>query len=220
MSKEMIIYGAGGHGKVIADIIEKSGGTIYGFIDDSKRGKESIFYHYPILGGLSELVELHHQQSNRFSVIIALGNNSARQDVALQLKSAGICFGTAIHPSAQLARGVTIGEGTVIMANSVINSDAVIGRFCIINTAATVDHDACIGDYVHLSPGVHLGGTVTIEASSWLGVGAAVINNIHIGQDVTVGAGSVVIRPIASHCVVVGNPARLLRKIVPEDILI
>jgi len=218
VKEAIIIYGAGGHGKVIADIIEKSGGLVRGFVDDEKHAAGPLFFGYPMLGSLTQLVELQKKKGVGFSVLVAIGRNPIRQVIAEKLECAGVTFGTAIHPSAQIGRDVIIGEGTVIMANSVINSGSKIGKFCIINTAATVDHDCIIGDYVHLSPGVHLGGTVTIERLSWVGVGAAVINNIHMGQSVIVGAGAVVIRPVESYSVMVGNPAHLIRSTIAEEI--
>ena len=103
---------------------------------------------------------------------------------------------TAIHPSAVIASDATIGAGSVVMANAVVNTGGVIGQHCIVNTGATVDHDCNLDDFVHLSPGVHLSGTVEIGRLSWLGISAAVTNNVNICGGCTIGAGAVVIKDI------------------------
>jgi sugar O-acyltransferase (sialic acid O-acetyltransferase NeuD family) len=208
--RKIIIYGASGHGKVIADIIEKAQGEILGFVDDdhSKWGKR--FFGYNVWGGeeyLSQLVE-----KEKISVIIGVGDNLNRKKIKEKLDREDIHFEKAVHPSAQLGRGVSIGEGTVVLANCVINSDTRIGNHCIINTAATIGHDDIIGDFVHISSGVHLGGSVQVDSLSWIGLGASVINNIHVAEKVIVGAGAVVIRNVEPNTTVAGNPARILHK--------
>lgn len=158
---------------------------------------------------------IDHAKKETFSVIIGIGDNHIRQKVQENLEAADTRFCTAIHPSAQLGTGVTIGEGTVVMANSVINPGTRVGSHCIINTAVTIDHDCIIGDFVHLSPGVRLGGSVRVDSFSWIGLGTSVINNIHVAEHTIVGAGAVVIRYVEPFTVVAGNPALLLRKNEP-----
>lgn len=209
-SKNLVIYGASGHAKVIADIIEKSGDTLLAFVDDDRALWTEQLLGYGIWKGMDELIE--QSKKGSFSVIVGIGINHTRRKLSEQLKKAGIIFGTAIHPSVVIGRDVIIGEGTVIMANAVINPCTSIGNHCIINTGVTVDHDNVIGDFVHLSPGAHLGGTVQIGAMSWVGLGAKVINNINIGENVIVGAGSTVIRNIEANSVVVGTPAALIKE--------
>lgn len=206
----VVIYGASGHGKVIADIVEKSGKTILAFVDDNETLWEKSFCGYPVWRGGGHLFE--YAKKETFSVIIGIGDNHRRWEIMKTMESAGICFGTAAHPSAQLGNDVNIGEGTVIMANSVINPGTRVGRHCIVNTAVTIDHDCIIGDFVHLSPGAHLGGSVQVDHSGWIGLGASIINNIYIGQHSIIGAGSVVIRNVEPYTVVAGNPAAFLRK--------
>lgn len=215
--KPIVIYGASGHGKVIADIIEKSGGTVMAFVDDDSTMWGQPFFDKPLWDGMNELIKLHKTSGVEFSVIVAIGKNDVRLTVAEKLKAAGLSLGTAIHPSAQIGKDVKIGEGTVVMAGAVINPGSRVGSFCIVNTASTIDHDCVVADYVHLSPGSHLGGTVQIGRDSWVGVGASVINNISIGEQVIIGAGAVVIRDVDDYSVVVGNPATLLRKTTPKE---
>lgn len=209
-NKAIVIYGAGGHGKVIADIVEKSGGTVPAFVDDDKSLWGKSFFGCPVWGGMDRLLQAARKE--RFGVIIAIGDNRIRREIQQALAKENIIFGTAIHPSVQLGRDVTVGEGTVIMANSVINPGSRVGGHCIVNTAVTIDHDCIIGDFVHLSPGAHLGGSVRVDAGSWIGLGASVINNIHVAENAVVGAGAVVIRDVEPHTVAAGNPAAFLHK--------
>lgn len=210
----VVIYGASGHGKVIADIVEKSGKTVLAFVDDNKTLWDKSFCGYPVWRGRSHLFE--YAKKEAFSVIIGIGDNHRRREIMKTLESAEICFNTAIHPSAQPGNDVNIGEGTVIMANSVINPGARVGRHCIVNTGVTIDHDCIIGDFVHISPGAHLGGSVRVDHSSWIGLGASIINNIYIGEHTIIGAGSVVIRNVDPYTVAAGNPAVFLRKNTKE----
>lgn len=208
--QKIIIYGASGHGKVIGDIVEKNGGQILGFLDDddSKWGK--LYFGYRVWGGEKYFTGLKEKED--ISVIIGVGDNPARKRIKEKLAKKNVHFGRAIHPSAQLGRNVTIGEGTVIMANCVVNSDTWIGNHCVVNTSASIGHDNIIGDFVHIAPGAHLGGSVKVGNLTWIGLGASVINNINVAEHSIVGAGAVVIRDVASHSVVGGNPARLLPK--------
>ena len=214
--KPVVIYGASGHGKVIADIIERSGGVVRAFVDDNPSLWGRPFFGLPLWNGMEAVLDQQEKEAHEYSVIVAVGNNPIRREIARKLQAAGVTFATAIHPMACVGRDVEIGEGTVVMANGVINPGSCLGAHCIINTAATVDHDCIIGDFVHLSPGVHLGGTVRIGPGSWLGVGASIINNLSIGERVMIGAGAVVIRDITDCSVMVGNPAHLIRKAMPE----
>lgn len=206
----VVIYGGSGHGKVIADIVEKSGKKVLAWVDDNETLWNKSFLGYPVWRGRSHLFE--YAKKENFSVIIGIGDNHRRWEIVKAVTSAGICFDTAIHPSAQLGNDVNIGEGTVIMANSVINPGARVGRHCIVNTAVTIDHDCIIGDFVHLSPGAHLGGSVRVDHSGWIGLGASIINNIYVGEHTIIGAGSVVIANVDAYTVVAGNPAAFLRK--------
>ena len=210
-NKDIVIYGASGHGKVIADIVEKSRGKVLAFIDDNEALWEKSFCGYPVWSGLSHLLQVRKKET--FALIVGIGDNLNRQKVQQRLAKEGFLFGTAIHPSVQLGKDVFVGEGTVVMANGVINPGTRVGSHCIVNTAVTIDHDCNIGDFVHLSPGAHLGGTVDVDASGWIGLGASVINNIHVAEHAIVGAGAVVVRDVEPHTVVVGNPAKFLRKV-------
>lgn len=198
-SKEIIIIGAGGHGRVIADIITLVGDIVIGFLDDKEPEKLS---EIPYLGTCKDI--LKYQKDAWF--IVGIGDNHTRKEM---MESYQVNWYTAIHPSAVIAHDVSVGKGTAVMANAVINTGSNIGKGVIINTAATIDHDCMISDYVHISPGAHLGGTVRIGSETWIGIGAIVSNNIDICGECIVGAGTVVIHPIEVRGVYVGVPAKI-----------
>ncbi|MBO5402303.1 MAG: acetyltransferase [Clostridia bacterium] len=187
MSKRLVIIGAGGHGKVIADIALKNGYTDIVFIDDNSKGECMGF---PIVGTTSDVEKLNDGNTE---FVIGIGNNATRKRLAEQFD---VNWTTLIHPSAQIAVNVSVGKGTVVMAGAVINVCSSVGDHCIINTCAVVEHDNVIGDYVHISPGVKLSGTVSVGRATWIGTGASVINNISICDDVIIGVGSVVVRDV------------------------
>ncbi|MEG1547529.1 MAG: acetyltransferase [Clostridia bacterium] len=199
MNKDVIILGAGGHGKVIMDIIKKNGDAVVGFLDDNPQ--DGFLCGLPVLGPICA-IENYREQA---TFVLAVGSNETRKLLA---ETFAARWYTAIHPSAQISEDVKIGAGTVVMANAVINASSIIGKHCIINTGAIVEHDNTIGDYVHLSPQAVLCGTVQVGALSHIGAGAVVINNITIGERVTLGAGAVVVRNICEPGTYVGVPAR------------
>ena len=209
--KRVIIYGAGGHGKVVCDNLEHDKDIeIVGFLDSDSHKKGEDFFGYKVLGGEELLQELI--KSGVGHAIIAIGDNEERKKIANLLHRKGFNFLTAVHPSASLSRGVKIGEGTVIMAGAIVNADTTIGKHVILNTASIVEHDSNIADYTHIAPGVCLGGTVTVGELALVGIGASVIPKIHIGRSSIVGAGAVLVKDVPDGVVVVGNPARILDK--------
>lgn len=203
--KSLAIFGASGHGKVVADAAESSGWSRIVFFDDFKKDSHK---HWPIAGNFESLC---NEISTYDGIIIAIGNNSIRNQKMVLLEKFKSIFATIVHPSAVVSRYAQVGAGTVILGGAVINTDAKIGCGVIINTSATVDHDCDINDYAHISPGAHLAGDVHIGFRTWLGIGACVKQAITIGNDVVVGAGAVVLKNVPDDKVAVGIPARLLR---------
>lgn len=200
MSKNVVVIGASGHGKVIADTIIKSGDKVVGFLDDGV-DKGSRVAGIEILGKIED-----YKIFENCEFIIAIGNPNIRRKIANDLP---VKWYTAIHPSAVISSlEVELGEGTVVMANAVINSSAKIGKHCIVNTGAIVEHDNYIGDYVHLSPNATLAGTVTVGEMTHIGVGACVKNNINIASNCTIGAGAVVVKDISESGTYIGVPVR------------
>ena len=196
---DVIIIGAGGHARVIADIVLRQGDRLLGFLDDNPDAKG-----IPVLG---KIADCHLWPHARF--LIGIGNSQVRQKLATTLQ--GVTFHTAIHPSATISPlGTTIGPGTVIMANAVINPGTTVGCHCIVNTGSIVEHDNTIGDYVHISVAAKTAGTVTIGNHTWVGIGATVSNNRTICSDCMIGAGAVVVKDITQPGTYVGVPARRL----------
>lgn len=202
MSKKLVIIGASGHGKVIADIALKNGYEIVGFLDDNDTIKE--IGGFPLLGSVADAVKF----AAECEFFIAIGNNRIREMIADKY---AVNWATLIHPTAVIGRDVEINAGTVVMANAVINPSARIGMHCIINTGAVIEHDNFLDDYVHVSPNVALAGTVHAGRRVHVGVGACVKNNVTITDDVTVGAGAAVVKDITEAGVYVGVPARRMR---------
>lgn len=195
----IIIIGCGGHGKVIADIAVKNGYKDISFIDDNTKG-ECI--GFPVIGTTNDIESFC---DGRTDFIIGIGNNYTRKFIA---EKYDINWTTLIHPSAQIAINVSIGNGTVVMAGAVINTCASIGKHCIINTGSIVEHDNKLGDYVHISPNGALGGTVKVGESTHIGIGAVVKNNIDICSNCVVGAGAVVVKNIENSGIYIGVPAK------------
>lgn len=184
----LVIVGAGGHGKVIADIALKNGYTDIKFVDDNVTG---ICLEFPIIGTTSNLETMDDGNTD---FVVAVGDNAVRRKI---VESHDMHWIDLIHPSAQIGYGVTIDEGTVMMAGAVINSGAKIGRHCIINSCSVIEHDNRIGDFVHISPNATLGGTVRVGENSHIGIGATVRNNVTIGRNTVIGAGAVVVKNIS-----------------------
>jgi sugar O-acyltransferase (sialic acid O-acetyltransferase NeuD family) len=200
----MYVIGAGGHGKVIADILIALGRPPIAFLDEAPQHNRVL--DIPVIQGL-ELPE------PTATVIIAVGDNFVRAKIVARYSS----FGVAIHPSARVSRDAEIGPGSVVMAGAVINPGARIGAHCIINSAACIDHDCLIADFAHVAPGATLGGNVQVGSGSFVGLGANVIHGIVIGEHTVVGAGSTVIRDIPARVVALGSPARVARTREPGD---
>ena len=207
MNKQIVIIGASGHGKVVADIARKSGYEDIVFLDDNPAAKTCSLY--PVVGTTEDLSP--HRGKD---FIVAIGNAAIRKKLQTRLTEAGVHIATLIHPNAVIGENVTLGVGTVVMAGAVVNPCAVIGNGCILNTCCSVDHDCVIGDYVHISVGAHVAGTAVIADNTWIGAGATVSNAIHITADCMVGAGAVVVHHLSQAGTYVGVPARIIK---PKD---
>lgn len=204
MSKSVVIIGASGHGKVIADIIVNSGDKVLGFLDDADDVQGKKIIGFPVLGKIAD-----YDNYRDCEFVIAIGNPYIREKIAIELP---VRWYTAIHPTAVISSlDVEIGEGTVIMANSVVNPSARIGKHCIINTGAIVEHDNILEDYVHLSPNVTLAGIVKVGKSTHIGAGSCTKQVINIASDCVIGAGSVIVKDITESGTYVGVPARKIK---------
>lgn len=207
MIKQLVIVGASGHGKVVADIAMKMNRweRIF-FLDDDTSIKKLI--GLDVVGATIEAIK-YKEKADFF---VAIGNNKTRKKIQENFIAQGLNIVTLVHPNAVIGIDVEIGIGTVIMAGVVINSSTRIGNGCIINTCSSVDHDNEIKDYVHLSPGVRTAGNVTVDHTTWLGIGSVVSNNIYICEECRIGSGAVVINRITESGTYTGVPARRIGK--------
>ena len=200
---KLLIIGAGGHGKVVADVaIKMNCWKSIQFLDDNHSLKQAL--GLDVIGNTSEYLNF----IDEYDLFIGIGNNAIRNKLHKILERNKASIPVLIHPSSIIANEVNIERGTVIMAGTVINSSTKIGKGCIINTGSTIDHDNNIEDFVHISPGVHVAGNVNIGKSSWLGIGSIIKNNVNITHNCIVGAGGVVIDDLFSSGKYVGVPVR------------
>lgn len=197
----MYLYGAGGHAKVIRDILEACSIPFSGVVTDNP--KEEMFMEKEII----------HSLENVDEAIICVGNNRTRKHLAEELSQVGISFGTAVHPSVIMSKYASVDEGTVIMQGAVVQSCTKIGKHCIINTAASIDHDNLLGDFVHISPHATLCGEVEVGEGTWIGAGSVVKQCVKIGKWSVIGAGSVVVNDIPDGVLAYGNPCKVIKKI-------
>lgn len=204
MAAEVVIIGGGSHGKVIADIVVKSGDRVAGFLDDGIPVGTKVL-GFPVLGPIAACRDF----SAHCRFIIALGSDALRAKIASCYPD--LPWYTAKHPTAATGLGITVDEGCSLHAFSAVNPDTSIGRHSIVNTGAIVEHDCRIGAFCHIAPNAVIGGFVSIGDHVFIGLGSAVRNMLSIVGGVTIGAGSVVIGDITEPGVYVGCPVRKIR---------
>ncbi|KWW14060.1 acetyltransferase [Peribacillus simplex] len=207
MKNNLLIIGASGHGKVVADIAFKMNKwNSIAFLDDDQTLYSSM--GKSIIGKSSDA----KTYINYYDIFVGIGNNTIREKLQEELEALGASIPILIHPNAVIGDQVELESGTVVMAGAIINCCTKIGKGCIINTGTTIDHDNSIGDYAHISPGAHLAGTVKVGQRSWLGIGSIVSNNVKITSGCKVGAGAVVVKDITEAGTYVGVPVRRVKK--------
>ena len=207
--RKLIIWGAGGHGKVVLDIARATG--LYceiAFVDDSCAAPGGYFCNCELLP-LSEGFEALKARGYR-CFVVAIGDNLVRERRFQEGADKGFDPATLIHPATVVSSSARIGGGSVVMPRAVVNAAAVIGRNCILNTGVIAEHDCHVGDHVHLAPGVVLGGNVTVEPCALLGIGTIVLPGMKIGSGAIVGAGAVVLDSVPPGTTSVGVPAKVL----------
>ncbi|OXS99390.1 hypothetical protein B7H23_14610 [Notoacmeibacter marinus] len=206
--KTLVLLGAGGHGRVVADAAVMAGWRDVVFLDDGFGSRDTNGV-WPIVGPLVKWREMAAQ----CDLFVSVGDNGTRLRLFKELASAGVSLPRIVHPSAVISAHSSIEAGTVIMAGAILQAFAAIGAAGIVNTGATVDHDCRLDNAVHLSPGAHLAGTVSVGERSWIGMGANVRQGINIGADVMVAAGATVVNDVADRTTVMGVPAAPSKRI-------
>ncbi len=204
----LLIIGAGGQGKVVANIASLLGHwDRIAFLDDKFPTLKAV-HEWPVIGKISAAEGFLGEFEE---AIIAFGDNTFRLELLKRLMGHGFKLPVLVHPDASVSRYTTLGPGSVVCAQAALIIDSRIGMGSIINTGASVGHDCVLGDGVHVAPGVRLAGGVTVGDCSWIGIGAVVKEQVTIGRNAVVGAGTVVIRDIPEYVTVVGTPARIIK---------
>lgn len=194
MSKSIYIYGASGHGLVVADVAKSCGYENVIFIDDDKNKGYKTFDDI--------------KENRDYHIAFGIGNNQIREKLYKKVRKNGFAIPTLIHPSSIISSSARIEEGTVIMPNVVVNAKAYIGKCVILNSSCVVEHESIIGDFVHISPKVAIAGDVKIGNFTHIGIGSSVIQCLEIGKNSIIGAGSVVVKNIADFKKAYGNPCK------------
>ena len=211
--KSLIILGAGGHGKVVAETAIATGFfKEIVFLDDrfsENKNNSYLFNNFKVIGKLSLIIE-DDLSSNYSNAVVALGNNRLRLNWLKKLINTNYSLPTLIHPTAWVSPSAVISSGTVVFAKVAIQADVRIGFGSILNTGCNIDHDVILEDGVHICPGASLAGGVYIGKRSFIGLGSSVIQNISIGSDVNLGAGSTVVKNLPDKITAVGSPAQIL----------
>jgi len=206
-TKPYLLYGAGGHGLVISEILELNHCELIGFIDDQRAG--TLRNGYKVFN-----VAPHFLNLAGVKYLLSIGNNYIRKKIDQQYQ---FSYGLAIHPSAVISTRSILDVGTVVMAGACVNTLVRTGRHCILNTRCSVDHECTLEDYVHISPGAVLAGNVYVGECTHIGIGASVLPGIRIGKNCIVGAGAVVTKDVADGTTVVGVPAVVMNRHLHDD---
>jgi sugar O-acyltransferase (sialic acid O-acetyltransferase NeuD family) len=206
-----IIIGAGGHARVVYDILRHNQNvTVESFVDNTRRGSDEDIMGVPVTGDHSVIPELVDDGVELF--VVAVGDNDIRRNHYEHLREQGLSPVNAVHPSAEITATATIGTGSVFASSSDISTNAVVGDNVIVNTDALVEHETEIHDHAHVGPGTKIAGRVEIGKGAFIGIGATVKEYITIGEGAIVGAGSVVLDDVPANTVIAGTPAELKRE--------
>lgn len=200
----IFVFGAGGHGRVVAEIVLACGWTVHGFLDDAAEKHAATILGLPMCGADEWL-----RSGARGRIALGIGDNRAREAIAERIRSAGASLISAVHPTAVVSPSAKLGEGVVVMAGAVLNAACWIGDGAIINTGAVIEHDVRVGNYAHVSSNCTTGGGAQIGDRALIGLAASVLPSKRVGSDSVVGAGAVVTRDIGDGEVAYGIPARI-----------
>lgn len=202
----LLVVGAGGHGKVVADAAAGTGAwSRIAFLDDDHEAGTTVG-SWEILGTMDDAGRF---QENCGDLVVAIGAATTRLELLRRAASEGFTLPVVVHPSAAVSPLAELGRGTVVLAKAAVNPGATLAEGCIVNTGATVDHDCELGQGVHVAPGAHLAGSIRIGRCSWIGIGASVREGATIGAEVTVGAGASVVSDLPDGVTAMGVPARV-----------
>jgi sugar O-acyltransferase (sialic acid O-acetyltransferase NeuD family) len=209
VTRPLVIWGASGHAKVLAEFVGGLGYEIVALFDNDA-GRDSPLAGVPVLHGREGLNRWRAEHGGDAAGLVAVGGARGADRLELQaLLAASGCKPVAVvHPTAWVAADARIGAGSQVLAQAFVGAGSSVGEACIVNTAASVDHECSLGDGVHVAPGATLTGCITVGDHAFVGAAAVVLPRLRIGADAVVGAGAVVTRDVPAGATVVGNPAR------------
>lgn len=196
--KALYVYGASGHGLVVADIASSCGYTDVIFVDDGDN-------FYPTFEDIKHDISI--------PIAFGIGSNSIRAKLFKKVNDCSFKIVSLIHPSAIISSNVSIGKGTIVMPNVVVNSMSQIGEGVILNSSCVIEHECFLKDFVHISPNVAIAGNVKVDQFSHIGIGTSIIQEIKIGRNCIIGSGSVVVKNINDFKKAYGNPCREIEDI-------
>lgn len=213
--KKIVIYGAGGLGREIYELIDEVNKyNILGFLDDGIiNNKESV--NIPILGG----IEFLHNIEYPIGVVFAISDVYVKQNIykkILQINK-GHYFPIVIAKNSYVSKRAMLSEGTIVGRYCSVSTSVQLGKFVFLNTKCDIGHDSVIGDFCSLMPSVNVSGNVTIGNRTLIGVQSAILQGIKIGSDVTVGMGSKVMTDVPDNCTVMGYPAKIIARHEPKE---
>ena len=205
----LYIYGAGGHAREIAWLIDSSSpcaARLVGFVDDAK-----LPDNWPDSRAVVSF-EFARQQHPNAMFTVAIGSPAIRKSIVSKLEAAGAQSATLIHSTVQTSRRLQMGEGCVLFSGSHLTVDISLGKHVHVNQGCTLSHDVVLGDFVTLSPGVHVCGNVTVEDGVFIGAGATVINGtpqspLIVGEGAYIAAGACVVDSVTPNMMYAGVPA-------------
>lgn len=211
--KQVVIIGAGGHGREVAEILRHASevdGTLeaLGFVDDDPHRQGQVIDELPVLGTWKWFEQVDRDQ---IGVICAVGTPHICRMLVQRARSLQLSFVNIISPLAHISSRATIGQGVAVFPNTVINTGASLGNYSILNLGATVSHDSKVGAYCNINPGARLAGNVTIGEGCYIGMGTNVIQGCSVGAWATIGAGAVVTCDLLPNVTAVGIPARVIK---------
>jgi UDP-perosamine 4-acetyltransferase len=206
---DVLILGAGGHGKVVLDILRAAGEhKVVGFIDADRTLTGTSVSGVPVLGAPNLLPRLRNKAKG---AIVAIGDNQTRRSYAAMVREHGLELVNGIHPAAAVSPSARVGRNVVVCAGAVVCVEAELADSVIVNTSAVVDHECVVGEAVHVCPGALLAGRVRVGGGAMIGMGAKVIQCLAIGDRAVIGAGAVVIEDVPANATAVGVPARVIK---------